>query len=356
MGTRNMKRASAVVTLLLAAAACCTGLARDRESAGAKQTATAPAGGFVFEEAPFESCHASTVVQATDGTLLCAFFAGKDEGDPSVGVWLARHDGKRWAPPAEVATGMTDGGKRHPCWNPVLFQPAKPAGAPLLLFYKVGPSPDTWWGMLMTSADSGKTWARPTRLPEGILGPVKNKPIEFADGTILCGSSTEHDGWRVHFERTTDLGKTWTRTEALNDKDVSLIQPTILRLGGDDLQALCRSRQGKVYEFRSADLGAMWGAPAATELPNSSTGVDGVTLADGRHVLVYNHTPRGRTPLNVGMSADGKSWRAGPVLESEPGEYSYPAVIQAADGRVHVMYTWNRKRIKHVALDPAELD
>ena len=315
------------------------------------------AGRFVFDEAPFESCHASTIVQAADGTLLCAFFAGKDEGDPSVGIWLARHDGAAWSAPVEVATGVVDGGKRHPCWNPVLFQPTAPAGAPLMLFYKVGPSPDTWWGMLMTSADGGRTWSKPARLPDGILGPVKNKPLQLEDGTILCGSSTEHDGWRVHFERTADLGKTWTRTEPLNDKSVSLIQPTILRPGGGvELLALCRSRQGKVYAFRSPDAGKTWGPPSATELPNSSTGVDGVTLADGRHVLIYNHTPKGRTPLNVGLSdGAGKTWRAGPVLESEPGEYSYPAVIQAADGRVHVTYTWNRKRIKHAVLTPADL-
>lgn len=326
-----------------------------RQAADGKGAVTSFAGGFVFEQAPFPSCHASTIVQSSDGGLLCAFFAGKDEGDPGVGIWLARHDGDRWSAPIEVANGVGEGGKRHPCWNPVLFQPAAPDGAPLMLFYKVGPSPRTWWGMLTTSADAGKTWSTPARLPEGVLGPVKNKPIQLPDGTILCGSSTEHDGWRVHVERTADLGKTWARTEAMNGKDVSLIQPTLLRPGGDKINALCRSRQGKVYEFRSADGGATWGPPAATELPNSSAGIDGVTLADGRHVLVYNHTATGRTPLNVGVSTDGTTWRAGPVLESEPGEYSYPAVIQARDGRVHVTYTWNRTRIKHVVLDPAEL-
>lgn len=313
------------------------------------------ADGFVFEDAPFESCHASTIVETRDGGLLCAFFAGKEEGDPSVGIWIARRGANGWSAPMEVANGVAEDGTRHPCWNPVLFQPASPEGAPLMLFYKVGPSPSTWWGMLMTSADSGRTWTKPVRLPEGILGPIKNKPIQLEDGTILCGSSTEHDGWRVHFERTTDLGKTWTKSEALNDKALSLIQPTILRPGGKHLVALCRSRQGKVYQFRSPDRGQTWSAPEATELPNSSTGVDGATLADGRHVLIYNHTPRGRTPLNVGISTDGKTWRPGPVLESEPGEYSYPAVIQARDGRVHVTYTWNRKRIKHVVLDPAAL-
>jgi predicted neuraminidase len=346
-----------VVTALLGVAVCAAaaGALQARRATDVEPVPGGVTGAFVFEQAPFESCHASTIVETTDGQLLCAFFAGKDEGDPSVGIWLSRHDGAKWSAPVEVADGVVAGGTRHPCWNPVLFQPASPAGAPLMLFYKVGPSPSTWWGMLMTSADAGATWSNPARLPDGILGPVKNKPIELPDGTLLCGSSTEHDGWRVHFERTPDLGKTWTKTGALNDRDVSLIQPTILRVGEAGLVALCRSRQGKVYAFRSPDLGGTWGAPAPTELPNSSTGVDGVTLADGPHVLVYNHTPKGRTPLNVGVSTDAERWRAGPVLESAPGEYSYPAVIQARDGRIHATYTWNRKRIKHVVIDPASL-
>ena len=91
----------------------------------------------------------------------------------------------------------------------------------------------------------------------------------------------------------------------------------------------------------------------ATALPNPSAGVDGVTLKDGRHLLVYNHTPRGRTPLNVAISTDGKEWQALVTLESEPGEYSYPAMIQTRDGLVHITYTWKRKRIKHAVLDLA---
>ena len=80
-----------------------------------------------------------------------------------------------------------------------------------------------------------------------------------------------------------------------------------------------------------------------------------MTLKDGRQLIVYNHTPKGRSPLNVAVSRDGKAWEAALVLESEPGEYSYPAVIQAADGRIHITYTWKRQRVKHVVVDPAKL-
>jgi predicted neuraminidase len=210
--------------------------------------------------------------------------------------------------------------------------------------------------MLMTTTDGGKSWSPPARLPEGILGPIKNKPVLLADGALLCPSSSEDQGWRVHLERTPDLGRTWTRIGPLNDgKEFAAIQPSVLLHPGDVLQILCRSRQGKVVTAWSPDGGATWGPFQATELPNPNSGTDAVTLKDGRALLIYNHTPRGRSPLNVALSGDGKAWKAGPVLESTPGEYSYPAVIQASDGRVHVTYTWKRQRIKHVVLDPAKI-
>jgi predicted neuraminidase len=306
---------------------------------------------FIFppDRAPTPSCHASTIAQTKDG-LVAAWFGGTREGAKDVGIWLARHEGQAWSAPVEAAAGM-DGEQRFPCWNPVLFRPRE---GPLLLFYKVGPSPSRWWGMLKTSDDAGRTWSAARRLPEGILGPIKNKPVQLEDGTIVCGSSTEDAGWRVHMERTTDLGKTWSRTEPLNDgKQVALIQPGILNFGHGKLAILCRSRQGKIYESRSEDAGKTWTAPAATDLPNPNSGIDAVTLTDQRSLLVYNHTTTGRSPLNVAVSADGNTWKPALVLEDQPGEYSYPAVIQATDGRVHVTYTWKRQRIKHVVLDPA---
>ncbi len=307
---------------------------------------------FIFEQAPFPSCHASTIAETRAG-LVAAWFGGTREKNPDVGIWVARRDKSGWSKPVEVANGIQPDAERFPCWNPVLFQAKRGL---LMLFYKVGPSPDQWWGMLTTSTDNGVTWSLPRRLPGGILGPIKNKPVALKDGTLLCGSSTEDAGWRVHMESTKDFGATWQKSEPLNNRiQFGAIQPTILVHRSGSIQILCRSRQKKITESWSTDGGKSWSEMKATSLPNPSSGIDAVSLKDGRSLLVYNHTENARSPLNVAVSSDGKVWKAALVLEDQPGEYSYPAVIQTADGLVQITYTWNRKRIKHVVIDPAKL-
>ena len=309
---------------------------------------------FIFESAPFPNCHASTLAETRRG-LVAAWFGGTRESNPDVGIWLSRREHGQWTRPMEIANGVQHDSKRYPCWNPVLFQPRT---GPLLLFYKVGPNPKAWWGMLMTSPDAGKSWSEPHRLPEDIIGPVKNKPVQLADGTILCGASTEQDGWQIHFERTHDLGKTWEIVRPTNETgEIGAIQPSILFHQNGALQSIGRTDKAAIFETWSEDSGKSWDKLTLTPLPNPNSGIDAVTLQDGRQLLVYNHSDKNRSPLNVAVSADGKKWGAALVLENEVGkEFSYPAVIQTRDGLVHIVYTWHRERIKHVVLDPAKLE
>ncbi len=317
---------------------------------------------FIFNTAPFPSCHASTIAETKSG-LVAAWFGGTAERNPDVCIYVSRFEDKQWTPPMAVADGVGFATNRLPTWNPVLFQPKR---GPLMLFYKVGPNPATWWGMLTTSTDDGKTWSPPRRLPDGILGPIKNKPVQLANGDILCPSSVEGDGgWRVHFERTSDLGKTWTATPPVNDgQEIGAIQPSILFHPRGRLQVIGRTRQDKIFEIGSEDGGKSWGKMTLTDLPNPNSGTDAVTLRDGRQLLVYNHNTRtgsnnkGRSPLNVAVSKDGKTWQAAMVLEDAPDApngFAYPAVIQTRDGLVHITYTWERKLIKHVVINPAKL-
>ena len=313
---------------------------------------------FLFETAPFASAHASTIVETREG-LVTAWFGGTREGAADVGIWLSRQVAGRWTAPIEVATGTAPNGPRHPCWNPVLFDVPDTA---LMLFYKVGPSPQTWWGMVRTSRDGGRTWSDARRLPDGVLGPIKNKPVRLSDGTLVAPSSTESPArpslWRVHFERTTDGGLTWMTalpSASAEGNAINAIQPSILVHPNTRLQAVGRTRSQRVFETWSGDGGRTWDAISLTSLPNPNSGIDAVTLRDGRHIIVYNHTTDGRSPLNVSVSRDGKTWDAALVLEKDRGEYSYPAVIQSSDGRVHITYTWKRERIKHVAIDTTQL-
>jgi len=318
---------------------------------------------YPLDDKPTPQCHASTIVETPTG-LVAAWFGGTHERNPDVGIWVSRHDGKAWSRPVEVAHGVQSPEKRYPCWNPVLF---RPKSGPLMLFYKVGPSPRAWWGMRTTSTDDGRTWSKPRKLGKDpkighLLGPVKNKPIPLADGAILCPSSTEHDGWRVHFERSADGGRTWEVIGPIHDgKEFGAIQPTLLTYADGRLQAVCRSTRGVVAQSWSADGGRTWSKMRATPLPNPNAGLDGVTLADGRQLLVYNHTtrgggfPSGRNLLNVAVSADGKAWEPVLTLERARGEFSYPAVIQGRDGIIHVTYTYLRRSVKHVVLDPTKI-
>jgi predicted neuraminidase len=312
---------------------------------------------FIYERASFPSCHASTLAETPSG-LMAAWFGGSDEGEPDVCIWLAHRRLTGWTTPVKVADGAP-----HPCWNPVLWR--APDGA-VVLFYKAGPSPHAWWGMWMTTQDDGRTWTTPARLPEGILGPIKNKPVLIGD-TLLCGSSEEHAGWTVHMELARDLtglppalrsglsGLIWQRTAPLNrSEQFGAIQPAILHWP-HGTQMLCRTRQGVVSECWSTDGGRTWGEMRATALPNPDSGIDAAMLHDGRALLIYNPLTKGRHVLHAALSEDGAQWRDALVLEDSTGEYSYPAIIQAGDGLAHVTYTWRRERIRHALIDPSRL-
>ncbi len=323
---------------------------------------------FIDDTPPYPASHASTIAETPSHALVAAWFGGSKEGAPDVTIWVARRQNGKWSTPVSVADGVQADGPRHAAWNPVLFQ--APAGD-LYLFYKAGPNPAGWWGMVMTSKDEGRTWGQPQRLPDGILGPIKNKPVVLADGSWLAGSSVETNPggvphWCVHFEISHDQGRSWTRTaDVATPLGIDAIQPSVLFHKDGALEAVMRTRQGALAMTWSRDRGRTWSALAAIDLPNPNSGTDAVTLADGRQLIVYNpsaHSPdtpgQGpRWPLAIALSDDGVTWRPVLTLEDKPlpNGYAYPAVIQTADGLVHITYTWDRRRIRHVVVDPGQL-
>lgn len=319
--------------------------------------------GYIYEKAPFIECHASTLAYTPKG-LVAAWFGGTKEANKDVEIWFSSFKNNQWSTPVSVANGIQHSAKRYPCWNPVLYQVPK---GELMLFYKVGPSPQEWWGELITSKDKGNTWSEPRRLPEDILGPIKNKPVMLKNGTLICPVSTEvtpTSGWRLHFELTKDLGKTWEIIGPIDTTSkFNAIQQSVLFHPDNKLQLLARSMDDGVVSSWSSDNGETWTPLEKTELPNPNSGTDAVTLKNGLQVLIYNHSGKKgkewsgkRTPLNIGVSKDGIKWKNIITLEDQPGEYSYPSIIQGNDGLVYVTYTWKRRKIAYVVLDPSKFD
>lgn len=319
---------------------------------------------FIYETAPFPSAHASTIVELSNGDLMAAWFGGTNEGNVDVAIWGAKRENGKWSAPFEL---VRENGT--PSWNPVLFHTSDKK---LWLYYKFGVHPMSWTGGRFSSNDEGKTWSTPEHLPAGLYGPIRSKPLILKDGTIVSGTSVEsYRSWAVWIERSENNGQTWTKfgpitipaelyPKSSTPKDVpgsndwafteGIIQPTIVSLGGKRLRLYARStaKMGKICVADSNDLGKTWTQARPIDLPNPNAGIDAVKLKDGRIILVYNHTTSGRSPLNVAVSKDGENFKMFYTLENEPGEYSYPAVIQGKDGDLHITYTWNRKKIRYV--------
>jgi predicted neuraminidase len=311
---------------------------------------------LLFSNPPFKSCHASTIVEDKYGGLLVACFGGTGEGKKDVGIFLRRISADREVSGREVADGVVNDSLRFPCWNPVLL---KKRDGQLVLFYKIGPSPREWWGVYKTSDDNGESWSVAHPLPRGMLGPIKDKPLQFPDGSILCPSSVELPAghWKVQMEKTDESLKKWEAIPVDTNSRFDVIQPSILQYPKNRMQILCRSKQGNIIESWSNDSGKTWSALSKTTLPNPNSGIDAVTLKDGRQLLVYNPAGLGngssndRSELRVAVSTDGEHWQD--IMDLENGtteEYSYPAIIQTSDGLIHITYTYDRKNIKHVVI------
>ena len=265
---------------------------------------------------------------------------------------------------------VSDKLKRKACWNPVLFQ--MPDGE-LWLFFKIGTTVGDWTGWVTKSKDGGKTWSKKEPLPfdaEGraFLGPIKNKP-ELINGRLLCPSSTEKNGWRFHMEILDLKTGQWKwipveSTEAIKTDDnkmhpIDCIQPSILKLNDGRLQVLMRTHNAKIATSFSSDNGDTWTPVTLLDIENNQSGTDAVTLKDGRHALIYNNfetlplTPKGvRTPCSIAISNDGTNWHHAVTLEDSPiDQYSYPAIIQGRDGKLHCVYTWRRQRVAYKEID-----
>jgi len=303
---------------------------------------------FIYDAADFPSCHASTLVETKDG-ILASWFGGTYERHPDVSIYTSLLSKGGWSAPVLVADGVENEQTRYPTWNPVLY---KKQDGEMVLYYKIGPSPREWWGAYKLSSDEGKTWSEEIKIPNNLLGPIKNKPVNLSNGEILYPTSIEtKDRWTLYVETSDQNLSNWKKIE-LDNRGFNAIQPTVFFHPGGKLQMLCRTQEGKIASTWSMDLGQSWTPLEPSKLLNNNSGIDGVTLQNGYHLLLCNPLKKGRNKLVLMGSSDGINWEELAVLEDQPkGEFSYPAIIQAQDGTVHLTYTYNREKIKYMAIE-----
>lgn len=322
---------------------------------------------LVMEKLPTAFCHASTLVQLRNGGLMCCWFGGSHEGEADVAIFGARRGAEgSWSAPVQLADGVEAN------WNPVLFY--REDGV-LLLFYKEGQQIASWRTFVKASHDDGVTWSAPAELVAGDVsggrGPVRNKPVRLKSGRVLAGGSTEHGLWQAFADISDDEGATWRKStpvaiadlqycagERTAESDIAVsaqsfygrgvIQPSLWQSADGSVHMLLRSSEGFVFRADSEDEGESWSAAHALSLPNNNSGLDLVRLEDGRLLLVCNPVAANwgmRSPLSLFVSEDdGLTWEKLLDLETDPGEFSYPAIISSKH-RVYISYTYNRQNI-----------
>lgn len=300
------------------------------------------------EDRPFPACHAASLVERADGGFLVVWFGGSRESADDVAIWAATGRAGGWSAPRLVAKV-----EESAHWNPVLF---RAGDGRVHLWLKVGPRIPTWRTYTAVSEDEGETWSEPAPLVPGDAGgrgPVKNKPIALADGAWLAGASLENaTHWDAFVDRSEDGGQSWQPTPLIPLDRVAcagkgVIQPALWESAPGQVHMLLRSTGGRICRSDSSDGGRTWRTITPTALPNNNSGLDVARLADGRLALICNPVAdRARTPLSLLLSEDnGASWPQRMDIETEPGEYSYPAIIPTGDGGLALAYTWRRQRI-----------
>jgi len=320
----------------------------------------------------FPTCHAANLALLSDGQLLVVYFSGAREGSADSAILLQRYqkDGS-WSKPEIIQ-----------------YEPGRSAGNAVLmplhdgkmaLFYTLSYSHRqvSWADALIHyrfSRDQGVTWGEQHTLTEEFGFICRQPGTVLANGEWLLPVYDNRGGGKPAYPGmggnegsvmvTADQGLHWSRYGRMV-ADAGLAQPCVVELEPGHLRAWLRTRNywngyhadwACLYRCDSHDNGRNWEQPARTGIPNNNSSFQVRRLAGQQLVMVYNHQPGNlRSPLNIAVSYDdGETWPVQRELEpfdSSGNEFSYPAVAQAADGKIHIAYTYLRTHIKHVVCD-----
>ncbi len=323
----------------------------------------------------YPSLHAASICEHNE-KLLVACYGGKREGSKDsviLGTTLKKKRGE-WGD-SRIWVNVKD---RAPA-NPRLFVGPNSKEIWLLVGINYGKwcSGDTYL-FFKRSTNFGKTWTDLELLTDrqGLLG--RSKPYKNGDTWIIPVEDEKE--WKPVFLLSENNARSWKFVSPEKmDPENHLIQPTLVEVASGNLLAYLRSQEGHIFETSSNNGGKSWSKPSPTSLPNNNSGIDMLKLKNGELLLAYNPTtgsknndklsdkwPKDmptefnkwgpRTPLRLSISQDkGVTWPLHQDIEKGQGEYSYPTLLQGRSSKVHLVYTYKRKAIKHIEFYPEEL-
>jgi predicted neuraminidase len=310
---------------------------------------------LIFDTIPgYPVHHCSTITEAPNGDLLVSWYGGSYESSDDQVLFLSRRKkGSRfWSKPEILVRSP---GK--PPGNAILFTDKR--DRIWLVWGRMdGTQPmlrGTGWDacrlFYRTSSDNGIGWTKDQPFYHDTLGWLpRNLPIFLSDGTLVVPISDELNGHGVDlsfFLATKDNGATWTRSGIMRGGE----QPTIIERHDGSLVAFLRTRPN-ILGSESRDGGKTWTDPSPTQFKNPDSGISMRRLNNGDVILVFNNQDHSRTPLHIAVSADEcRTWTTPLKLEDNPGEYSYPSILQTSDGKIHIIYTFRRYSIKHLEMN-----
>lgn len=361
---------------------------------------------------PGQAVHAASLVELRDGSLRAVWFSGSREGagDVTIQTAVLGSGGSQWQPESTIfdRSMLAHGLMRYvkKLGNPVIAR--APDGS--LFLWVVNVSLGGWAGSAITwsrSVDEGSSWSNPQRLVTSpflnISTLVKGAPIALESGGILLPVYHEFASKFAEILRLDGRGRMVDKLRIPGSH--ASLQPVMLLEDAARAEIYMRSAGvARVMTSQTGDAGKTWSPTNATALSNPDSAVAGFAGSGGEKWLVLNPSAAGRDMLSILSARQGEGFEAAAATLLEPSssqkrglsksayeatlgaelrangaseaqvkayvdsairqlcsgeqcaqEFSYPFLLQSRDGYLHLVYTWNRTRIKHVKLDPQQL-
>jgi predicted neuraminidase len=292
-------------------------------------------------------CHCSSLAENDAGELIGVWYEGSYEGAPDTVIRASfKKPGSSWQRAEDLFhfPGV-------PLGNPVLFSLDR-RNLYILFSILLGESWTESVLYLSRSSDGGHRWSNPELLfpRKGLM--AKTRPLILDSGRILMPLYNEVEFYPVVLVVEDPTQWAQARFTAETMARGSAIQPVLAPLGDGTILMLCRTTKGTIWKSLSSNGGLSWSICTPTRLPNPNSALDLLVVEPGSLVLAFNNSAGDRSSLSVALSRDaGSSWAFLRDVDSGEGEYSYPCLLRDRTGRMHLSYTENRCRIRHIEFD-----